>query len=104
MPPIRGSNGPLPSLPGPPPSPLRFRSFAGWGHGGEPAGTGRGRRERGDERAAAARRVQDLRSGAGQGARAWRGGPVGAGRGGGGGGWGPRGRESPPAEPPPGPG
>src|SRR5258708_8659912 len=41
MPPIRGSNGPLPSLPGPPPSPLRFRSFAGWGHGGEPAGTGR---------------------------------------------------------------
>src|SRR5580704_3107814 len=86
MPPMRGSNGPLPSLPGPPrpPSPLRFRSFAGWGHGGEPAGIGRGRRER-DDRAAAARRVQDLRSGADQGARAWRGGPVGAGRGDGGG-------------------
>src|SRR5580693_2565366 len=85
MPPIHGSNGPLPSLPGLPPSPLRSRSFVGWGHGGEPAGTGRGRRERGDERAGAARRVQDLRSGAGQGARAWRGGPVSAGRGDGGG-------------------
>src|ERR1700733_3414883 len=29
LPPTRGSDGPLPSLPGPPPSPLRFRSFAG---------------------------------------------------------------------------
>src|SRR5580700_4193491 len=84
MPPRRGSSGPLLSRPGPPPSPLRFRSFAGWGHGGEPAGIGRGRlrgrSERGDDRTAAARGVQDLRPGAGQRARAWRGGPVGAGR------------------------
>ena len=68
-----------PPRPGPRPPRTRFRSFAGWGHGGEPAGTRRGRPQRG-ERAGAARGIKGLRRRRGKGTGAAQCEPVGGSR------------------------